>query len=306
MPLAVLSARRLTRLVAAGVVLAVAAWLCQLAEARVFGLGPYDGHLEADLVSKFSHIRVRRDGDVRVLLFVRDSGEEVVETYLNLERPHELITEYTRAMFVSYLYAPRPKKVLLIGLGGGAMVHFLRHSDPDVSIDVVEIDSAIVDLAKKYFLVREDERTKIIVADAVKFLTGSPPRYDVVYMDAFLKPTRQTDSTGVPLRLKTEALQREILRKALVPDGVAVYNLNAHPKVADDVASIAAVFRQAYVYQLGAASGYVVAATAQAKRDTQEALIERASDIDRRFQASFALESIARQLLPPARRTRGR
>jgi spermidine synthase len=304
-PLATSHVRRTARWIALGVAL-VAAWPCQFAAARVSEVGPYEGRLEADVVSKFSHIRVRREGDVRALLFVRDSGEEVVETYLNLERPQDLITEYTRVMFVSYLYAPRPKKVLLVGLGGGSMVHFLRHYDPDVSIDVVEIDPAIVDVAKKYFLVREDERTKIIVADAVKYLTGSPPRYDVVYMDAFLKPTRQTDSTGVPLRLKTEALQRDILRKALVPDGVAVYNLNAHPEVADDIASIAAVFAQPYVYQLSGATGYVVAATAQAKRDTPETLVERAREIDRRFEASFAIEPIVRQLLPQSRRKRGR
>lgn len=271
-----------------------------------WGVGPYDGRLEADLVSRYSHIRVRRQGSVRALLFVRDSGEEVVETYLNLDRPHELITEYTQVMFVSYLTRPRPKKVLLVGLGGASMVQFLKAYDPEVELDVVEIDQAIVDVAKKYFLVREDEKTKIIVSDAVTYLTGSPPRYDVVYMDAFLKPSRQTDSTGAPLKLKAGPFQRDILRKALAPDGTVVFNLNAHAGVADDIASISATFPQTYVYRLSGATGYVVAATADAKRETPAALAERAREIDRRFQASFSFERMAERLLPQRRRAKGR
>ena len=36
------------------------------------------GDLEHEEVSAFSRIRVRRDGDVRALTFVRDDGQEVV------------------------------------------------------------------------------------------------------------------------------------------------------------------------------------------------------------------------------------
>jgi spermidine synthase len=270
------------------------------------GVGPYDGHLEADVASRFSHIRVRRQDGVRALLFVRDSGEEVVETYLNLDRPYELMTEYTQVMFVSYLSRPRPTKVLLVGLGGGAMVHFLKHYDPAIELDIVEIDQAIVDVAKKYFLVREDDKTKIIVSDAVEYLTGSPPRYDVVYMDAFLKPTRQTDRTGVPLKLKAGAFQRDLLRKALAPGGTVVYNLNAHAGVADDIASISAVFPQTYVYRLSGSSGYVVAATADAKRVPPRSLAERARELDRRFQASFSFQRLVDRLLPERRRPKAR
>ena len=39
---------------------------------------PY-GQLEFDVTSEYSHIRLRKRQNVRTMLFVRDSGEEVVE-----------------------------------------------------------------------------------------------------------------------------------------------------------------------------------------------------------------------------------
>ena len=45
-------------------------------------------------------------------------------------------------------------KVLIVGLGCGSMVHFLKRLGPALKIDVVEIDPQIVDLANKYFQIR--------------------------------------------------------------------------------------------------------------------------------------------------------
>ena len=87
------------------------------------------GELEHEEVSAFSRIRVRRDGDVRALTFVRDNGQEAVQSRVNLTAPHTLMAPYTRAMFAGYLYQPHPRRVLIVGLGGGAMVRFLTHHE---------------------------------------------------------------------------------------------------------------------------------------------------------------------------------
>src|SRR5262245_20296889 len=87
------------------------------------------GVLEVDVRSKFSHIKVRKDGNVRTLYFVRDSGEEVIESQLDLNKPHDLIVTYTRYMFLSYAFKPKQERVLIVGLGGGSMVHFMKHYD---------------------------------------------------------------------------------------------------------------------------------------------------------------------------------
>ena len=87
----------------------------------------FAGRLEFDGTSDFSHIRIRRRGDVRSMLFVRDTGEEVLETQINLRQPHVLQFEYLKFLFASYLFRDPQQDVLIVGLGGGGMVHFLRH-----------------------------------------------------------------------------------------------------------------------------------------------------------------------------------
>src|SRR5262245_20796130 len=64
------------------------------------------GTLEWEEKSEFSHIRIRRNGDLRFMCFVRDSGVEVCETEMNLKKQHELILPYAHAMFGSYLLRP--------------------------------------------------------------------------------------------------------------------------------------------------------------------------------------------------------
>src|SRR5688572_6318244 len=128
------------------------------------------GELEHEETSAFSRIRVRRYGDVRALTFVRDNGQEAVQSRLDLNAPHTLQSPYARGMFGSYLYQPNPRRALIVGLGGGAMVRFLTHYEPQVQIDAVEIDPAVVRIAGEYFGVRTGGNVRVHTADGVKFV----------------------------------------------------------------------------------------------------------------------------------------
>ena len=196
---------------------------------RVDAAGLGTGAIEADVQSEYSHILVRRQGNLRSMNFVRDNGVEQVQSVLNLKQPYELVTQYSRLMFASYFFMPQQKQVLIVGLGGGAMVHFYEHYDPDVKVDAVEIDEKVVQLAEKYFDVRTRKNTNIITEDAFKYFKSNKTRYDVIYMDAFLKPSEETDATGQPLRLKTVEFYKG-LREQLTPEGIVVINLNIHPR----------------------------------------------------------------------------
>ena len=206
------------------------------------------GAIEAEATSDYSHIRVRRQGSMRSMNFVRDNGEEHIQTIWNVKRPYELVTHYSRLMFASYLFMPQQKRVLIVGLGGGSMVHFYEHYDPDVKLDAVEIDAKVVELAGKYFDVRTQKNTKIITEDAFKYFKEDKTLYDVIYMDAFLKPSEGTDATGQPLRLKTAEFYKG-LRQHLTPDGIVVINLNVHQGTDDDVATIRGAYPQTYTFR---------------------------------------------------------
>jgi len=252
------------------------------------------GIVEHEEKSQFSHIRVRRDGDLRYLCFVRDSGEEAVQTVLNIRKPYEMVSPYSRAMFSSYLFRPKQEQVLIVGLGGGAMVHFLRQYDPRLRIDVVEIDPAVVKIAEKFFGVRSGGTVEIITADAFDYLSKTQKQYDVIYMDAFLKPTEQTDSTGVPLRIKGVQFYKD-LQKKLAPEGLVVWNINVHPGLKDDWQTIGEAFPQAYLLRTETAN-VVAIGSLSTQRPTAAVLKSRAQQLDRRFKTNFSFAALAAQL----------
>jgi spermidine synthase len=251
-----------------------------------------NGKLEKEIRSEYSHIRVRRDGNLRSLLFVRDNGQEVIESSIDLNQPHRLLLEYTRYMFLSYAVKPRQERVLIVGLGGGAMVHFLTRFDPQVKVDVVEIDPAVVQVAADYFGVRSQGNVNIITVDAFKYLAESQIPYDVIYMDAFLKPSGDTDSTGVPLKLKQVHFYRSLSR-TLKPDGLVVFNLNPHAGLREDVQTIASAFPQAYMWRLPESTGVVVAASLVPQRESISTIGRRAREADARLRADFSLARMA-------------
>lgn len=251
--------------------------------------------IECDVVSKYSHFKVTREYNTRTLWFVRDSGEEVVESQVDLNHPWNLLVEYTRFMFMSYLFRPAPERVLIVGLGGGSMVHFLNHYDRKVKIDVIEIDEVIVKAAKRYFGIREGGNLKIMVRDGFEYLTKAEARYDVIFMDAFLKPSGQTDDTGVPMRLKTLEFYRQI-QKRLTPDGVVVFNLNPHAGQDEDVKTIRQAFPNIYVFQLRF-NGLVVVASMSPERVPGSALAKAAAQLDRRFHASYSYRDMLTRMI---------
>ncbi|MBM3996023.1 MAG: methyltransferase domain-containing protein, partial [Planctomycetes bacterium] len=162
-----------------------------------------DERLVYEARSKYSHIKITRNGTVYTMWFVRDNRDEVIESQVNLKSPHDLLISYTKYMFLSYAFRPKQEKVLIVGLGGGSMVHFLKAYDSNCKVDVVEIDPEVVKIADRYFGVKTAGNVRIITQDAFDLLSNTDQKYDVIYMDAFLKPDAKTDETGTPLKLKT-------------------------------------------------------------------------------------------------------
>ena len=251
------------------------------------------GDLELERRSDYSHIRIRKKGSVRTLIFVRDTGKEVVESRMNMERPHELQLPYSQAMFASHLFVPQPKRVLIVGLGAGSMVRFLQHHQPELKIDAVDIDPVVVEIAETYFATRSSGGTNIVIADAFVFLKETKHKYDVIYMDAFLKPAADTDQSGVPQRLKTIEFFRSIQTK-LTPQGLVVFNLNINDDTPKDIATIEQAFATTSVFTCASKNLAVVALREEV--DVSEAqLLRTAKELDARFKANFSFEVLLDQ-----------
>lgn len=115
-------------------------------------------------------------------------GSEPRQSSMDFNDPFYLALSYTRAMLGVLLFAPAPRRVLLVGLGGGSLAKFLWRHYPQCQIDAVEYRPLIHDLAQRYFQLPQDERLRIHIADAADFMRQADSRYsdyDFIFLDAF-------------------------------------------------------------------------------------------------------------------------
>jgi hypothetical protein len=205
----------------------------------------------------FSKLKVTAQDSVRTLYFVRPNGDELIESRIDFRRKDLLQVFYTRDMLVNYLFNPRPQTALLIGLGGGSMVYTIKTYDPDLALDAVEIDPVVVKSALVDFGLNQAlPGVQIFNLDGFDYFKQNQKLYDVIYLDAFLQPTEETDSTGNPLKLKTLAFLKDI-QKHLTQTGLFVINLNDHEGLQQDIATIRAAFVETYVWEVPRTGNYI-------------------------------------------------
>jgi len=137
--------------------------------------------------SLYSQIIVREYGGQRCLLFsVRRNQRN--QTCVDLRRPKQMQFSYTRMAMSSLLFTPQPQSILVVGLGGGTLPMAFAELYPDAHIDAVEIDPAVVRVAKDYFEFRPGPNVKVHTQDArvwTKRALRQTRRYDIVILDAF-------------------------------------------------------------------------------------------------------------------------
>lgn len=249
--------------------------------------------LVREIWSDYSHIRIRDSGNLRYLCFVRDSGLEVVETAIDIRNPYKLQIPNLQYMFISFLLDSRQKKCLIVGLGGGAMVHFLNYFFPKMEVDVVEIDPVVVKLAEEYFGTKAGPKMRIFTGDAFNYLRQTKEKYDVIYMDAFLKPSKKTDATGFPLRLKTIGFYRNLQEK-LKEKGLGVFNLNPHPNIAEDIAAIRQAFPQVYIFIVPSNNSQVAIGSMSSNRLSRSYFERVGRAMDQKCDYGFSFELITK------------
>ena len=89
-------------------------------------------------------------------------------------------------LFVPTLYrtAGSLKKVAVMGLGGGAVIHMLKTAYPEIEITAIDIDSVHIGVCKKYFGLSA-QNIRYVHADARDWLRSNRSKYDVIVDDLF-------------------------------------------------------------------------------------------------------------------------
>jgi spermidine synthase len=244
-----------------------------------------------EVQSPYSHIRVYDSDGRRAIYFGGDEGSRVVETLMDLRQPHVLQHAYSHVAMAAFLYRPRPAACLLVGLGGGAMVRFINQHFPGVRLDVVEIDAAMVVVARDFFGTTDGPRTRILVADGRDYLARASERYDLVLIDAHLHPSEKTDAMGHPLSLKSEEFYRSIHRR-LSPGGIVMFNILGGPDSQLYIDSIRRAFAATDLYRPRGTGNLILFASAQEPLAGEAELRQRARDLDRGGTYGFSFERL--------------
>ncbi len=120
-------------------------------------------------------------------------------------------------------HAGPPRKVLMLGLGGGTSLRTLRFLLPQVELTAVELDSRMIELAREHMEV-EATGTRIITGDAYAWLRENKETYDVVFDDVYGVSAEDV----VRPELYTPELLKA-LRRSLAKGGVFAANLVTGP-----------------------------------------------------------------------------
>ncbi len=117
-------------------------------------------------------------------------GTEPKQSSMERSRPTHLALSYTRAMTSALLFTESPRRVLVIGLGGGSLAKFFLHHFPRCRVDAVEYREAVFKVACGYFgLAQDHPRLRVHLGDAREFAVAADPEafgeYDLILVDAF-------------------------------------------------------------------------------------------------------------------------
>lgn len=180
--------------------------------AIVTGLMPHTGTVIFEEETQYSHLDVI-DSDNKRALYLNG----LKHSQMDKNNPNDLLVTYTKYFHLGYLFNPQPEKILFVGGGGFSGPKNFLENYPDSLIDVVEIDSKVIDVAKTYFSLSDNARLQIFNEDARTFLVNSDEKYDLIILDAYA-------ADYVPFHLLTQEYF-QILKEHLKPKGVVISNL---------------------------------------------------------------------------------
>jgi len=160
-------------------------------------------------------VLVMDEGPRRVMRFGSPAASE--QSAIEPRNPRALPVEYVRYALIGLAHQGGPRRVLMIGLGGGTFSTLVHRALPEATVDAVEIDPVVVQAARTHFGLREDGRYRVHVADAADWIARAQTTYDFVLLDAYA-------GEGIPEALATRAFFEAVARR-LAPGGVVAINI---------------------------------------------------------------------------------
>ena len=125
---------------------------------------------------------------------------------------------YINYFTIPYLINPDIKNFLLIGFGTGKIVNdWEKLFDNLESIDVVDIEENIFDIAADYFEFKKSDSINFFLQDGLVFLRENNKKYDLIVTDV-------ASDDGIDDRFLSDDYFK-LIKKSLTPNGLFVSNL---------------------------------------------------------------------------------
>jgi len=159
-------------------------------------------------------VEIEESGNYRSLYF----GDRSLQSTMSLTMPDQLVLPYTRYMTLALLINSSPLNILVVGVGSGSFIRFFHHHFSGCHIDAVDYSPEVIQVARDYFQLPDNERISMHCADGQSFLQHNcDTLYDLVLVDAF-------DDQGMAPTVYSDFFF-SLCARSLRPDGLLSCNL---------------------------------------------------------------------------------
>jgi spermidine synthase len=169
-----------------------------------------------ETISAHHHILVYERDGIRTLSF-----DGSMESRMSIADPTQGHFEYTEYFHVPWLWNGLISNVLVMGLGGASTQRSWERYYPYVMIETVEIDPAVLEVAKNYFHFKESPKQKVHISDGRVFLRRTEAKYGAIFMDAYVQ---NRYGSSIPYHLGTKEFFT-LAAAHLTTNGVLAYNV---------------------------------------------------------------------------------
>lgn len=165
----------------------------------------------------YGNVTVTDDRKYRIMSFY----SIYEQTRMRIDTPFLPVHNYIKAMLMGITLSPADS-VLILGLGGGSLVRALDHYDPSLKVSVVELRKTVLNVARKYFSLPENNNITYHIDDAEAFISQqSGKSYSHIFSDLY------TADAMLPLQENTLFFDSCI--RNLRPDGWLILNYHQMP-----------------------------------------------------------------------------
>ena len=226
--------------------------------------------------SVYRQLMVVESTSTRCVEFTHYSGSHSCDY---LDRDDYLVFDYVQAVFLAFAFLEDPQRVLIIGLGGGTIPSVMRRIYPGLSIDIAELDPAMLKVAEQFFDFAEEDHVRVHIGDGRQFVKRAAlenRQYDLVILDAF-------EEEYTPPHMTTREFLSEV-SSILTKQGVFVSHKYSGQSLYDhEAVTYETVFGE--FYHLNLDSGSKLIFSVNGKYPERDKILQGSMPLIRKFQA---------------------